>query len=84
MRAVRIKPKARLADRKIGGRAIAGKVGQPEGRMGQTTSVMGQTTCMYSWIADPQDAHKQINLPTNKKGCDTFETTVGKLLARRI
>ena len=25
-----------------------------------------------------------INLPTNQKGCDTFETTVGKLLARRI
>ena len=27
---------------------------------------------------------RKINLPTNQKGYDTFETTVGKLLARRI
>ena len=46
LREVRIKRKVRLADSKIGGRAIAGKVGQPEGRMGQMTGVMGQMTCM--------------------------------------
>ena len=27
---------------------------------------------------------RKINLPTNQKGYDTFETTVGKLSARRI
>ena len=27
---------------------------------------------------------QEINLPTNQKGYDTFETTVGKLSARRI
>ena len=27
---------------------------------------------------------RNINLPTNQKGYDTFETTVGKLSARRI
>ena len=27
---------------------------------------------------------RTINLPTNQKSCDTFETTVGKLSARRI
>ena len=28
--------------------------------------------------------HTKINLPTNQRGYDTFETTVGKLSARRI
>ena len=29
-------------------------------------------------------SQQKINLPTIQKGCDTFETTVGKLSARRI
>ena len=32
----------------------------------------------YSWIAH------QINLPSNQKGYDTSETTIGKLSVRRI
>ena len=39
-------------------------------------------THTYSWIADQRDAHKKM--PTNQKGYGTFETTVVKLLARRI
>ena len=27
---------------------------------------------------------RKINLPTNQKGYDTFDTSIGKLLARRI
>ena len=33
---------------------------------------------------DIQYEPTKINLPANQKGCDTFETTVGKLSARRI
>ena len=38
----------------------------------------------YSWIADSSGRTRIINLPTNQKGYDTFETTVGKLSARKI
>ena len=38
----------------------------------------------YSWIGRPIRADKKINMPANQKGYDTFETTVGKLSARRI
>ena len=40
--------------------------------------------CYYSWIADQPDAHETVNLLTNQKGYDNSETTVRKLLARRI
>ena len=38
----------------------------------------------YSWIERQRLSRQNINLPGNQKGYDTFETTVGKLLARRI
>ena len=34
------------------------------------------------WISNT--SRRKINLPTNQNGYDTFETTVGKLSARRI
>ena len=39
----------------------------------------------YSWNTYRSATHRRIiNLPTNQKGYDTFETTVGKLSTRRI
>ena len=38
----------------------------------------------YSWIECQRLSRQKINLPANQKGYDNFETTVGKLSARRI
>jgi len=38
----------------------------------------------YSWIGRLQYEPTENNLPANPKGYNTFETTVGKLSARRI
>ena len=37
----------------------------------------------YRWIGRPIRANKKL-IPKKRKGCDNSETTVGKLLARRI
>ena len=50
----------------------------------QFTEYRNNKVQAYSWIGRPIRADKKINLPANQKGYDTFETTVGKLLARRI
>ena len=58
-------------------------------RRGTRLSTVMITFCLcspritYSWIADQLSAQKN-NLPANHKGYDNSETTVGKLLARKI
>ena len=39
---------------------------------------------VYSWIERQRLSRQKNNLPVTQKGYDTFETTVGKLSARRI
>ena len=39
---------------------------------------------VYSWIERQRLSRQKINLQVDQKGCDTFETTVGKLSAGRI
>ena len=38
----------------------------------------------YSWIERLRPSRQNINLSANQQGYNTFETTVGKLSARRI
>ena len=55
-----------------------------------TTTTLGEggrrlcviTDVQLDWTANT--SRQKINLPTNQKGYDTFETTVGKLSTRRI
>ena len=43
-----------------------------------------QRRCQLSRLSSLRSRWQKINLPTNQKGYDTFETSVGKLSRRRI